>query len=91
MSEQTSHLTMAELVAQLSDRPRKTDRDLALDPDFISRTLAELDKSGPSEIGDVIHSLVWRSNLLEARANRFAKEISRFAQLNNSETTSNES
>lgn len=72
---------MAELVTKLANRPRITDRDLALEPEFLERILAQLDQSGPSEIGDVIHSLIWRANLLEVRSVRFSKEIARLTDI----------
>ena len=50
-------------------------RDVAHHPKTIRRVLEELDSTGPTEAGDVIHSLVWRLVLEERRAARFADEL----------------
>lgn len=57
------------------NRPRILDRDDACEASEVARVLASLDALGPSEAGDVIHSLLWRAALAENRAQRFAQEL----------------
>ena len=64
-----------QLLRDLQDRLRLLDRDVACEASTVRRVLAELDAKGPSEAGDVIHSLLWLSLLNAERANRFAKEL----------------
>lgn len=71
-----THLDAAStLLVDVQDRTRQLDRDVALHHTVVRRVLAELDAQGPSEAGDVIHSLLWHSVLLNKRADRFAQEI----------------
>lgn len=65
----------SELLNALQDRPRMLGRDEAHHPATVQRVLGALDASGPSEAGDVIHSLLWRCAILDNRAQRFAKEL----------------
>lgn len=49
-----------KLLARLERRPRLLDRHEAAHPMTVERVLAALDAVGPSEAGDVIHSLLWK-------------------------------
>jgi len=69
------------LLTEIVNRPRILDRDSALEPDVIRTVLAALDAEGPSQVGDVLHSLLWRAQLLDNRAKRFGQELSRLAQV----------
>lgn len=66
---------ITDMLANLNERPRILDRDEAHHLTTVHRVLAELDVKGPSEAGDVIHSLLWRCAIVDGRARRFANEL----------------
>lgn len=68
--------TINELLTEIKERTRIIDRDVAHHPDTVRRVLSGLDAAGPSEAGDVIHSLLWRCAILEDRSRRFGKALS---------------
>jgi len=49
-----------KLLARLETRERLLNRHEAAHPATVERVLAALDAVGPSESGDVIHSLLWK-------------------------------
>lgn len=63
------------LLNQLQSRARILDRDQAYHPTTVCQVLTTLDSTGPSEAGDVIHSLFWHATLVSKRAHRFSLEI----------------
>jgi len=63
------------LLAEISERSRLLGRDVASHPKTVRRVLADLDSKGPSEAGDVIHSLLFELALAQVRAARFADEL----------------
>ena len=65
----------ASLVNQLQNRVRLIGRDEALELSKVEDALAALDALGPSEIGDIVHSLLWRTTLLEDRASRYEIQL----------------
>jgi hypothetical protein len=65
----------SELLKQFESRARLLDRDAAYHPSTVRSALEALDKVGPSEIGDIIHSLFWHATLVERRAHRFSQAI----------------
>lgn len=56
------------LLAKLVDRARLLGKYTAAHPVTVERVLADLDRLGPSESGDVIHSLLWAAVEAQHRA-----------------------
>lgn len=55
---------LSSLLKDVGSRERLLPIDAALDPTVVRRVLLNLDALGPSEVGDVIQSLLWHSQLM---------------------------